>query len=199
MENKGNNDAGFPRCFARRTVLQVVLGLVPGWPLLKGARAQESVPHQTRPQEGDRFVFATGERKGNLIAPADLPSGGPSVTAYPMDPHSRIVRDGSRLNQVLLIHFEPEALAGDTRLRAAAGIVAYSAICTHAGCDVSDWKDHTKTLMCFCHFSEFDPRDSARVLDRPAPRRLAALPLKVIDGGLVAAGEFIGRVGFQLG
>jgi rieske iron-sulfur protein len=199
MEHEDNSDAGFPRCFARRTVLQLVLGLVPGWPLLKGAMAQESVPHQIRPQAGDRFVFATGERKGNLIAPADLPSGGPPVTAYPMDPHSRIVRDGSRLNQVLLIHFEPEALAEDTRVRAAAGIVAYSAICTHAGCDVADWKDQAKTLICFCHYAEFDPKDGARVLDGPAPRRLAALPLKVADGFVTAAGGFIGRVGFQPG
>jgi rieske iron-sulfur protein len=199
MEHEDAYDSGFPRCLPRRTVLQAVLGLVPGWLLPKGAMAQDNAPHQARPHAGDRFVFATGEHKGSLITPADLPIGGPPVTAYPVDPHSRIVRDGSRLNQVLLIHFKPEALIGDTRLRAAAGIVAYSAICTHAGCDVSDWKDHTKTLMCFCHYAEFDPRDGARVLDGPAPRRLAALPLKVVDGVLTAAGGFIGRVGFQQG
>ena len=121
MGNEDTNDAGFPRCFARRTVLQAVLGLVPGWPLLKDAMAQDSAPHQARPQAGDRFVFATGERKGNLITPGDLPIGGPPVTAYPMDPHTRIVRDGSRLNQVLLIRLEPEALAEDTRAERGGG------------------------------------------------------------------------------
>jgi rieske iron-sulfur protein len=199
MGHEDSSAAGFPRCFSRRMVLQAVLGLGPGWPLLKGAMAQESAPHQARPQEGDRFVFTTGERRGDLITPADLAIGGPPATAYPMEPRSRIVRDGSRLNQVLLIRFESEVLAEDTRGRAAAGIVAYSAICTHAGCDVADWKDQTMTLICFCHYAEFDPKDGARVLDGPAPRRLAALPLKVADGFVTAAGGFTGRVGFQPG
>jgi Rieske Fe-S protein len=161
--------------------------------------AQDIDPRDARPQEGDRFVFATGERKGDLITLPDLPLGGPLVMAYPIDPQSKIVRDGSRLNQVLLIRLEAEALTEDTRARSAAGVVAYSAICTHAGCDVSDWQAATKTLMCFCHYSQFDPKDGARVVDGPAPRRLAALPLKVVDGILMAAGGFSGRVGFQQG
>jgi rieske iron-sulfur protein len=54
-------------------------------------------------------------------------------------------------------------------------------------------------LMCFCHYSQFDPKDGARVVEGPAPRRLAALPLKLADGVLTVAGGFIGRVGFQPG
>lgn len=144
-------------------------------------------------------MFATGERKGDIIALADLPLGGPPVMAYPMDPQTKIVRDGSRLNQVLLIRLDAEALAEETRVRSAAGVVAYSAICTHAGCDVADWQAETKMLLCFCHYSYFDPKDGARVLEGPAPRRLAALPLKIADGVLMAAGGFVGRVGFQQG
>jgi rieske iron-sulfur protein len=187
------------RCYKRRTVLIAALELCIGWPGLKGGMAQDGDPQNARPQEGDQFVFASGERKGDLITPADLPVGGPSVFAYPIDPQRRIVRDGSRLNQVLLIRLDAEALTDDTRQRSAAGIVAYSGICTHAGCDVADWLVETQTLMCFCHYSQFDPKDSARVVEGPAPRRLAALPLKVADGILVAAGSFIGRVGFQPG
>jgi rieske iron-sulfur protein len=119
--------------------------------------------------------------------------------AFPIDPQSKIVRDGSRLNQVLLIRLDAEAFVEDTKARSALGIVAYSAICTHAGCEVSDWLAQTQMLMCFCHYSQFDPKDGARVVDGPAPRRLAALPLKVVDGVLMAAGGFSGRVGFQQG
>jgi rieske iron-sulfur protein len=189
----------FSRCYGRRILLQAALGFGLGWPWLNGVAAQDADPRHARPQDGDRFVFATGERKGDLIMPGDLPMGGPPVMAYPLDPQSQTVRDGSRLNQVLLIRLDVAALSDDTRARAAAGIVAYSAICTHAGCDVADWKDQTKTLMCFCNFSEFDPKDGARVLEGPAPRRLAALPLKLVDGVLMAAGGFSGRVGFQQG
>jgi rieske iron-sulfur protein len=199
MGNEEASDTGFPRGYSRRMVLRGVLGLGLGWPFLNGALAQDSDPHHMRPQEGDRFVFATGERKDDLITLADLSLGAPLVTAYPMDPQRQIVRDGSRLNQVLLIRLDTEVLADDTRQRAAAGIVAYSAICTHAGCEVADWLAETQTLGCFCHYSQFDPKDGARVVDGPAPRRLAALPLKVADGVLTAAGGFIGRVGFQQG
>jgi rieske iron-sulfur protein len=113
-----------------------------------------------------------------------------------MEPHTKTVRDGSRLNQLLLLRFAEEALAAATRTYAAAGIVAYSAICTHTGCPVAVWQAETQTLQCPCHYSEFDPKDNAQVLKGPAPRRLAILPLKVVDGLLLAAGAFAGRVGF---
>lgn len=189
----------FSRCYERRTVLKAALGLSLGWPWLKGAMAQDGEPRDARPQEGDHFVFATGGRKGDIMTPNDLPLGGPPVMAFPIDAQTKIVRDGSRLNQIVLLRLNAEALADDTRPRSAAGIVAYSAICTHAGCEVEDWLVETQTLMCFCHYSQFDPKDGARVVDGPAPRRLAALPLKLADGVLTAAGGFIGRVGFQQG
>jgi Rieske Fe-S protein len=50
-------------------------------------------------------------------------------------------------------------------------------------------------FQCPCHQSEFDPRDGGKNVFGPAPRGLAALPLKISDGKLQAAGGFIGRVG----
>ncbi len=184
---------------SRRTVLTLALGLTLGLPLLDVAAAQDADPKAARPREGDRLVFASGSRKGRVIAPADAPPGEPPLTAYPMDPVTSVVRDGSRLNQVLLARLEPEELGEETRGRAAAGIVAYSAVCTHTGCDSWEWQPASKTITCPCHFSVFDLKDSARVLDGPAPRRLPALPLRVVDGVLAAAGGFSGRVGFQEG
>jgi Rieske Fe-S protein len=116
-----------------------------------------------------------------------------------MDPATGVVRDGSRLNQVLLVRLEPRDLAEETRARAVAGIVGYSAVCTHTGCDQWEWEARAKTIKCPCHFSTFDVKDAARVLDGPAPRRLPALPLKTMDGVLVVAGGFVGRPGFQQG
>jgi rieske iron-sulfur protein len=189
--------SGSPLAYARRTVLKGSLSLGLALPWLQGAAAQDSDPRSARPQEGDRFVFPPGTRSGQLITPADLPLGGPPVMAYPMDPKTAVVRDGSRLNQVLLLRLDPAALAEETRARAAEGMVAFSAVCTHTGCDVSDWQGETQTFLCFCHYSRFDPKDGARVVSGPAPRRLAALPLKIEDGVLVAAGGFVGRVGFK--
>jgi Rieske Fe-S protein len=43
----------------------------------------------------------------------------------------------------------------------------------------------------------YDPKEGAKVVSGPAPRRLPALPLKIADGKLAVAKPFIGRPGFQ--
>jgi Rieske Fe-S protein len=114
-----------------------------------------------------------------------------------------VVRKGSRLNELLVVRLDPAELDDETRSRAADGIVAYSAICSHAGCPVTGWlkgaAGDNDVLKCFCHNSEFDPRHSAEVVFGPATRRLAALPLEMADGSLTVAAKFIGKVGQQAG
>jgi Rieske Fe-S protein len=167
-------------------------------PLGSVRAAQEEDPKKARPQAGDQFVFFSGDRKGDVIKPADLPLGGPQILAYPMDPATDTVRNGSRLNQVLLIRLEADQLSKDTSANAAEGVVAYSAACTHQACPVSMWKqDKGGVLYCACHGSEYDPRNAAKVVGGPAPRRLAMLPLKIDGDVLVAAGPFTGQVGGQ--
>ena len=114
-----------------------------------------------------------------------------------MDPTDRTVRSGSRLNRVLLLRLNGDKLSPETRSRAAAGVVAYTAICTHTGCEVIDWLTDEQLLYCPCHFSKFDPKDGARVVDGPAPRTLPALPLTLSEGKLVVAKSFTSRVGFE--
>jgi rieske iron-sulfur protein len=178
----------------RRTVLKGAIGLGLTLPLAHVHAAEED-PKKARPREGDRFVFFSGERKGEIIKVEDLPVGGPQTLAYPMDPATETVRSGSRLNQVLLIRLDPGQLSKDTSANAAEGVVAYSAVCTHQACPVSAWKQDAKTLYCTCHGSQFDPKNAAAVVAGPAPRPLATLPLRIEDGLLVAAGPFSGRVG----
>jgi Rieske Fe-S protein len=168
------------------------------------AAADEDPPgSDERPQKADALVFAEGEHAGEVIGPQHLKAGGPPVRAWPRDPKTSVVRKGSRLNEVLVVRLDPAELDDETRARAADGIVAYSAICSHAGCAVTGWvkgatgdKDVCK---CFCHNSEFDPRNSAQVVFGPAQRRLAALPLAIADGSLTVAAPFVGKVGAQQG
>ena len=105
------------------------------------------------------------------------------------------VRDGSRLNQILLVRLDPAKLQEQTLSRAAQGVVAYSAVCTHAGCDGFGWVADKQTFKCPCHDSQFDPADAGKIADGPATRRLPALPLKIADGLVVVAGSFSARVG----
>jgi rieske iron-sulfur protein len=156
-----------------------------------------------RPQKADLLVFSEGDHAGEVIKPQDLTLGGPPVHAWPKDAKTSVVRSGSRLNEILLIKLDPAELDDDTRSRAPDGILAYSAICTHAGCPVTAWvkgdSGDKNVLKCVCHNSEYDPRQSAQVVFGPAPRRLAALPLTTSDNSLTVAATFIGKVGQQAG
>ncbi|HXJ78429.1 MAG TPA: Rieske 2Fe-2S domain-containing protein [Candidatus Methylomirabilis sp.] len=181
----------------RRSVLKAILGLALVLGRSRAAAGQGVDPRKARPQVGDRLVASDGPRKGAIISVADVRLGDPPTMAYPMDPASKVVRDDSRLNEVLLVHLDPADLPAETRARGVNGIVAYSAICTHTGCDSWEWQAQTKTIKCPCHFSTFDLGNGARVLDGPAPRRLPALPLKGENDVILVAGGFSARPGFQ--
>jgi len=166
------------------------------------ARAEGDQPgSDERPQKNDLLVVSEGPNAGQIIKPSDLTPGGPPLHAWPKDPKTAVVRDGSRLNEILVMKFDPAELDDDTRARSADGIVAYSAICTHAGCPVTAWvkgeESDKNVLKCMCHNSEYDARASAQVVFGPAPRRLAALPLAITGDSLAVAAPFAGKVGAQ--
>lgn len=157
------------------------------------ARADEA---SERPKTGDVFVDIEDAGKTPLRA-EKIKVGEPQIIAWPMDPATKTLRDGSRLNKVLLLRVEPAKMTEDTKARSADGVLAYSAICQHGGCEVVNWIAGRDVLECPCHNSQFDPRDAARVLDGPTPKPLPALPVKIIDGVIVAAGAFSARVGIS--
>lgn len=182
------------RNLRRRKLLEVLAGLGVGLPrLVRADDGGETAP----PQENDRLVLAFGDRAGEPIAPEDLAVGVKQVFAYPQDPATGAVRDGTRLNQVLVVRLDPAGFTPQTLERSVEGVVAYSGVCSHTGCDVTDWFADVRRFKCPCHESEFDPSDGARVIGGPAPWQLAALPLKLVDGKLAVAGPFEGRLGFM--
>ena len=76
------------------------------------------------------------------------------------------------------------------------GIVAYSKICTHVGCPVALYEQHTHHLLCPCHQSTFDVTREAKVVFGPASHPLPQLPITVNEEGfLVARSDFQEPVG----
>jgi quinol---cytochrome c reductase iron-sulfur subunit len=74
--------------------------------------------------------------------------------------------------------------------------VAFSKVCTHAGCPVGLYEEQTEQLLCPCHQSTFDVADACRPVFGPATRSLPQLPLGTDDDGyLVATGDFSDPVG----
>jgi ubiquinol-cytochrome c reductase iron-sulfur subunit len=75
-------------------------------------------------------------------------------------------------------------------------IVAYSKICTHAGCPVGLYQAESGLLLCPCHQSTFEVMDGARPVFGPAARALPQLPLGLDDNGyIIATGDFSSPTG----
>jgi rieske iron-sulfur protein len=150
---------------------------------------------RARPQPGDVLVRAAGDEHRPLTV-ADIALGEKPVVAWPLDPASDTLRNGSRLNKILILRLDADGFDPPTKANAADGVLAYSAICPHTGCDVANWLAEPQILECPCHFSHYDPKAGAKVISGPSPRRLAALPLAADgDSKLTVATPFIGRLG----
>jgi ubiquinol-cytochrome c reductase iron-sulfur subunit len=77
--------------------------------------------------------------------------------------------------------------------------LAFSKICTHAGCPASLYEQQTGRLLCPCHQSQFQVLEDAKPVFGPATRSLPKLPItvEVIDGRqyFVAASDFHEAIG----
>jgi ubiquinol-cytochrome c reductase iron-sulfur subunit len=145
---------------------------------------------------GRRLVDADG-----APVPASALEVGGFLTAFPEGANPELVT-----SSLILVRVEASQLRLP-RSRAAwapRGIVAYSKICTHAGCAVSLFRSPLSpttesggpALVCPCHYSTFDVLDGGAVEFGPAGRPLPQLPLEIDrDGNLRAAGRMSGPVG----
>ncbi len=140
-------------------------------------------PAAVRPKPGDLLV-RDGDADKKMLTSDDITADAKPTIAWAMDPDTHTVRNASRFNRLVV------GRLGDD-------VFAFTAICTHDGCDVTDWLADEHVLSCPCHYSKFDPKDGGRVKDGPAPRALPQLPLKVVDGRLVVAAPFTAKVGFE--
>lgn len=185
--------------FSSLAAVGAALGAAAVVPLASlGPRVGEKV-YDTPWSAGKKVVDETG-------APITLDtlSPGEFITAFPQGASKEDF--GSPLVLVRLETDELE-LPADRAHSAPQGYVAYSRICTHAGCAVSLFRyptfDETQpgpALVCPCHYSTFNPADGGSVEFGPAGRPLPQLPLRVAaDGSLEAAGGFYEPIGPSYG
>lgn len=163
------------------------LGLASLFPIRSlGARPGRAL-FQTEWREGVRVVDAAGRP---ILAGAVRV--GTVVTVFP-EGHL-----GSADSQALLIGLEPELYEPPPGREdwSVDGLVAFSKVCTHAGCPVGLYQPSSHQLFCPCHQSVFDVLRAARPTDGPATRPLPQLPLAVdAEGYLLAGGDFPEPVG----
>ena len=145
------------------------------------------------PAKGDLLVPSKGDATAPLKAD-DIKVGTKPVLVWPFDLKDKKTKSDSRLNKLMLVRVDPATLSDEMKAGAVDGVIAYSAICTHQGCDVTEFVAADKLLMCFCHFSKFNPADGT-VAKGPAAKNLPHVPLEVKDGVLAIAGAFSNKPG----
>jgi len=142
--------------------------------------------------EGVRLVRVDG----SPIRPGDQQPGS-LETVFPAVPGGNRQSDAA----TMLIRLRPEQMAVERPRPGQAGFgygdyLAFSKICTHAGCPVSLYEQETSRILCPCHQSQFDVTQGAKPVFGPATRPLPQLPITVDDEGFfVARSDYIEAVG----
>jgi len=185
--------------FSSLAAVGAALGAAAVMPIASlGPRVGEKV-YETPWSAGKKVVDETGKP-----ITVETLSAGEFITGFPAGASKDDI--GSPLVIVRLETDELE-LPADRAESAPGGYVAYSKICTHAGCAISLFRyptfDETQpgpALVCPCHYSTFNPADGGKVLFGPAGRPLPQLPLRVGSGGVLeAAGGFYEPIGPSYG
>jgi ubiquinol-cytochrome c reductase iron-sulfur subunit len=151
-----------------------------------GPRPGQSL-EKTKWTSGARVV----DRFGDPQRPADIPLDG-IKTVFPSG------FEGEADSQTVVIKIEPELLDLPEGREdwAPEGCVAFSKICTHAGCPVGLYRAEARQLLCPCHQSTFDVTTGCTPVFGPAARPLPQLPMELDEAGfLVATGDFPEPVG----
>ena len=133
---------------------------------------------------------------GTPIRPADQQPGS-METVFPAVPGGNHASDAAtmlfRLRPTQLAEFQPRK--GQENF-GYGDYVAFSKICTHAGCPVSLYEQETSRILCPCHQSQFLITEDAKPVFGPATRPLPQLPITVDDEGyFVARSDYREAVG----
>jgi ubiquinol-cytochrome c reductase iron-sulfur subunit len=179
--------------FSRRTLLiRALIGA------LGGLAAALAIPVFSLGPAPGRSLFETTWRAGARLLP---PASEPGSLDLPVDGVLTVFPNGDSTDPnsaTLLIRVAPELLRlpAERASWAPDGFVAYSKICTHAGCPVGLYRAAQHTLICPCHQSEFDVLRGAVPINGPAARPLPQLQIqRQADGTLVALRDFSEPVG----
>jgi len=196
----GLAESGFvERTIVRRTLIgALVLFPIPLIVVLKdmGPLPFDALNH-TIWRKGSRIVV---DVTGQPLRPADLAIG-TLVSASPADLDTVQEAEGT-LNarakaSIILVRMRPDEIKSQQGSNwDYEGILAFSKICTHAGCPIALYQQRQHALLCPCHQSTFDLSDGGKVIFGPAARPMPQLPITIDSNGyLVAQSDFQQPVG----
>jgi len=185
---RGSEDIGRRR-FLRRLLggAATALGIALLFPIRSlGPNPGDSLSH-TSWTPGARAVDVNGDP----VQVDDIAVGG-IETVFP-EGHAG---DASAQTLLIRVSDEPVVTRPGRESWSPAGYLAFSKVCTHAGCPVGLYQHRTEQLLCPCHQSLFDVLEGCRPVFGPAPRALPQLPLMLdADGYVVAQSDYREPIG----
>lgn len=171
--------------FVRRSFLLKMLGLAGG---ALGIAALFPI-NSLGPHPGDTLAH-TSWKKGSRLVTADnhpvkvgdLEVNG-VLTVFP----EGAIDDANSQTILINVGDSPQKVRAGRASWSVQGMVAFSKVCTHAGCPVGLYRSTSHQLLCPCHQSTFDVLDECRPVFGPATRSLPQLALAVRDDGYLMA------------
>jgi ubiquinol-cytochrome c reductase iron-sulfur subunit len=197
--NLANQESGFSRRKLIRRSLYGAIALfpLPGLVLFKDMTTNADPSATLRHTMWKKGMRLTTDPTGTPIRASDITLG----SVFHVIPEG-LNELQDKLEQkakaaVLLVRLDPADIKSEKeRNWGYNGIVAYSKICTHVGCPVALYEQHTHHLLCPCHQSTFDITNDCEVIFGPASHALPQLPITVdAEGYLVAKSDFHEPVG----
>jgi ubiquinol-cytochrome c reductase iron-sulfur subunit len=144
-------------------------------------------------RRGKRLV----REDGRLVHASDLEVNS-VVTVFPEGFTGAQNSDAMANDATVVVRVPPQELhlPADRTAWAPDGLIAFSKVCTHAGCPVALYRAAARQLFCPCHQSTFDVLAGGKRIFGPAARGLPQLPLEIAaDGTLTAAGSYPEPIG----
>ncbi len=136
----------------------------------------------------------TNWRRGSLLVDAngraihrDTLDPGGIVTVFPAGYEDNTQSQAVDQTVLIRVQFTDLVTEKGRATWAPEGYVAYSKLCTHAGCPVGLYERQLRLLVCPCHQSMFNIDDGAVPEFGPAPRPLPQLPLYIDALGFLRA------------
>jgi rieske iron-sulfur protein len=177
---------------AGATALVSIGGSVPAF-----AQEQKDVP-----QAGDVFVFTSGPKKGSIVMVNDVVLNANPLSVQAATPDGK-PREGDNCT-ALLYRVATAKVPSDMTSDTVDGVMAYSAVCTHQGCMLTDLHQPDDAVnafgfICPCHDAIFDPLQDGKNVAGAVSRTLPHFPIKSDGGKIVVSDAPSGYVGVKRG
>ena len=154
------------------------------------------------PKVGDVFVFTDGPKKGNVVMVDDVVVDASPITVQAASPNGT-PREGDNCAAVLY-RVAASKVPSDMASETVDGIMAYSAVCTHQGCMMTELHKPNELvaafgIICPCHDAIFDPFQGGKNTGGATSRTLPHFPIKSDGGKITVTGVPSGYVGVKRG